>query len=188
MRPKPVFFTTSRGRPVLTPPSSSSTAEVIVAGHPDAIRRRREAEQRLLEREAERAAEKAAEQAGIPWYERERPANMCLLSNEEEVHQLMKAADEEGHLLVMDFFTTECYACKTLYPKLKQIAGENPDVKFAKINGFNELLRPFFDQSGVTKVPFFHLYRNKEVVSKFSASLSPEKLAQLRSEIRKHKQ
>jgi hypothetical protein len=41
---------------------------------------------------------------------------------------------------VADFFTPECYTCKTLYPKLKQIASDNPDVIFTKVGGVTLLL------------------------------------------------
>ena len=40
---------------------------------------------------------------------------------------------------------------------------------------------------GITRVPFFNLYRNNQVVSGFTCSLLPEKLAQLRGEITNHK-
>ena len=36
-------------------------------------------------------------------------------------------------LVVLNFFTEECYTCKTLNPKLKQFAVQYPGVQFVKV-------------------------------------------------------
>jgi thiol-disulfide isomerase/thioredoxin len=41
----------------------------------------------------------------------------------------------EGKLVVVNFFAPECYACKSMQPKLRQIARDNPDALFLKVNG-----------------------------------------------------
>lgn len=40
-----------------------------------------------------------------------------------------------GKLVVVNFFAPECYACKSMQPKLRQIARDNPDAMFLKVNG-----------------------------------------------------
>jgi hypothetical protein len=40
-----------------------------------------------------------------------------------------------GKLVVVNFFAPECYACKSMQPKLRQIARDNLDAVFLKVNG-----------------------------------------------------
>eukprot|EP00798_Chlamydomonas_sp_ICE-L_P018060 gene18060-24484_t len=163
------------------------TQEMFLGAHPDAIRRRREAEERHRAREEERRLEKEQEAAGVSWFQSDdAPENMRLVNSLTVMAKWMKLAADSNKLLVADFFTPDCYSCKSLYPKLKQIAKENPDVLFAKLNGQDEKLSPYFETVGVKKVPFFRLYRDHKLVSSFSASLSPEKLANLRMESLSH--
>lgn len=75
------------------------------------------------------------------------------------------------------------YVCRTLHPKLKKIAIDNPDMAILKVNGSSDALREVFARYHVTRVPYFKLIRGGKVRSSFSASLSPEKLALLRAEI-----
>ncbi|KXZ45806.1 hypothetical protein GPECTOR_50g600 [Gonium pectorale] len=70
-----------------------------------------------------------------------------------------------------------------LHTKLKKLAQEHPEILFLKVNGSNETLRPVFEEHGVTAVPFFLCIRDGRELSRFSASLSPEKLALLRREL-----
>ena len=57
-------------------------------------------------------------------------------------------------------------------------------VQFLKVNGSNPALREVFEDNGVEKVPFFFIVDTRgRIVSRFSASLSPEKFAVLRREI-----
>jgi len=42
--------------------------------------------------------------------------------------------------------------CKSLYPKMKRIASDNPDVLWAKLNGTDATLVPIFQAMGIKKV------------------------------------
>ena len=53
-----------------------------------------------------------------------------MLESPGKLHEAIAAA---GGLVVVDFFTSWCTACRRLYPKLKQIAENNPDVIFIKV-------------------------------------------------------
>ena len=48
--------------------------------------------------------------------------------------QLTDQIASSTQLLVVDFFSSWCSACRRLYPKLKQIAENNPDVIFVKVS------------------------------------------------------
>lgn len=113
------------------------------------------------------------------------PSNVKILRTAQEFRLALH--QYRGKLLVVNFFTEDCYVCRTMHPKLKKIAGDNPDVVFAKMNGSDEALRPLFEELQITKVPFFHFYRDGTAVTKMSASLNPEKLAVFRAEIAAHK-
>lgn len=75
------------------------------------------------------------------------PENMELVSSRDEHEALINLAKESSKLLVCIYFTQDCYICRTLLPKLKQIAGMNPDVMFAELNGSQDGMRPLFDVS-----------------------------------------
>jgi thiol-disulfide isomerase/thioredoxin len=106
--------------------------------------------------------------------------------NAKTLHELdvtVQEACASGKLVVVNFFAPECYACKSMQPKLRQIASSNPDTLFIKVNGFLDEFRAYCDAMGITKIPYFHLYRSNKRVSEFTANMRPEKLALLRAEI-----
>jgi thioredoxin-like negative regulator of GroEL len=116
------------------------------------------------------------------------PANMVLVNSHEELQFCIEQAQHQQKLLVVNYFGEQCYACKSLYPKLCQIARDNYDVLFAKVNlTQSDHVRLLLEEQGITTVPFFQLYQFGVVVSKFSASLNPQKLAVLRAEIAANK-
>jgi thiol-disulfide isomerase/thioredoxin len=108
------------------------------------------------------------------------------------LQELVDAVEAEqdpstGRLVVVNFFAPECYACKSLQPKLRQIAGNNPDVLFIKVNGLQGDLQQYCESMGITRIPYFHFYRGNKRVAEFTANMRPDKLAMLRSEIAAHK-
>jgi hypothetical protein len=109
---------------------------------------------------------------------------MALVASLPELQRHIEQARSEQRLLVVNYFGEQCYACKSLYPKLCQIARDNHDVAFVKANlTVADELRLMLEEQGHTTVPFFQLYQFGVVVSQFSASLNPQKLAVLRAEI-----
>ncbi|KAJ9074355.1 thioredoxin trx1 [Entomophthora muscae] len=48
----------------------------------------------------------------------------------EEFHELIKC----GKLVICDFHAQWCGPCKTVAPKFAELAAENPDVEFCKID------------------------------------------------------
>lgn len=112
---------------------------------------------------------------------------MRLISCRSEYDALIEESRTSGQLLVMNFFTEDCYTCRSLLPKLKQIAGNNPDVLFAELNGSEAGMRPLFGELEITRVPTMQLVRDHQVRAQFTASLNPEKVARIRAEIAAHK-
>jgi thiol-disulfide isomerase/thioredoxin len=109
---------------------------------------------------------------------------VALVASLPELRRCIEEARQARQLLVVNYFGEQCYACKSLYPKLAQIARDNHDVLFVKVNlTQSDELRLLLEEQGHTTVPFFQLYQFGVVVSQFSASLNPQKLAVLRAEI-----
>lgn len=90
--------------------------------------------------------------AGTCRFEGPQPANMHTVESADAYKALVAQANAEGRLLVAKFFTTDCWVCKSLHPKIKQLAAANPHILFAKLNGSNPQLVDMFHALGVTKV------------------------------------
>lgn len=92
-------------------------------------------------------------------------------------------ATHQKELVVVDFFAPWCGACRSLFPKLKKLAVENPDVRFLGVN-FEEN-KQLAKGLGVKVLPYFHFYRGSDGrVAEFSASLS--KIQKLRDALKEH--
>lgn len=155
----------------------------------DAKRRELETLARRQAYEAEKAQELAAEGTGLSWWEVDCPENMVNVLSLEQLKVAVEAesCSSTGRLVVVNFFAPECYACKSMQPKLRQIARNNPDVLFLKVNGLTGDLKQYCEDMGITRIPFFHFYRANKRVAAFAANMRPEKLALLRAEIAAHK-
>ncbi len=58
---------------------------------------------------------------------------MVLATSVPAFEHEMRRALSEYSLVVVDYFAPWCHACRSLYPKLRQIAAANPDVLFVKV-------------------------------------------------------
>lgn len=85
------------------------------------------------------------------------------------------------NLVVVDFFATWCGPCIAFKPKYMEIANENPDVKFLKVDvdKHEDLVHKYRIQS----MPTFVLIKDGQVVDKFSGAND----ANLRRSILKNK-
>ncbi|KAF8061095.1 thioredoxin-like 1-2 [Scenedesmus sp. PABB004] len=133
--------------------------------------------------EAQVAAQLQAERSGLPWWEVDCPANMVSVASLDELQARVEGECAAGRLVVVNFFAPECYACKSMQPKLRQIARDNPAAVFVKVNGLVGDLQAYCEDMGITRIPFFHFYRANKRVAAFSANMRPERLALLRAEI-----
>lgn len=150
-----------------------------------------ETERRRMELRAEMAARRKqaqdAESAAVPWWEQDCPPNMVNVQSWDELASAIDSACAAGKLVVVNFFSPECYACRSMQPKLRQIAGDvRESVTFLKVNGFLDGLRDYCEEEGITQIPFFRFYRQKEMVAEFTANMQPQKLKLLRRNIELH--
>lgn len=173
--------------PLSSSSSSSSTYALdpsISSMHPDAVRRRQEAEERQWQRQAERERARSLASAGVKWWQDSSP---YLLSCPSPDAFLQAVEGSWQGLVVVNFFSEDCYACKTLHPKLNKIAESYKDLaRFIKVNSSLPAFQGFVAGLGISGVPWFHLYRDGQLVASMSVSLSPDKLAAFRLELSKH--
>jgi thioredoxin-like negative regulator of GroEL len=112
---------------------------------------------------------------------------MINVSSAAQLTSALEVAAAAGKLAVVNFFSPECYACRSMQPKLRQMARDGLDsVVFLKVNGFVDGLREYCEGEGIHQIPYFHFYRHGRRVAAFSANMQPEKLALLRRQIAEH--
>jgi len=155
----------------MTSPGTSVDTAADVCPHPDAIKRREEAEKRRLQLNA---------QARRGWWHSPEVPNMFLINTKADLNTALEEYSQRG-LVIINYFAPNCVGCKTLFPKLKQIASRNADVSFLKVNVSEEELFSVAESRGVSKVPFFQIMDGDKVVSEFSANL--QTVDKLRAEI-----
>ena len=144
--------------------------------------RARERETARIARQKEREALETGNIVPRWWQD---SSSIKNLSSPTELLALLDNPDPDL-LLVVTFFTEECYSCRSLHPKLNSIAAAiaGSGVKFVKINGSDPVWQEFCSaRYNLKTVPYFHFYKQGKKVSEMSASLNPQKLAQLRAEI-----
>lgn len=86
-----------------------------------------------------------------------------------------------SRIVVANFFSPSCHACKSMWPKLKQIAAGNLDVSFIKVN--TTAMVDLAIGLNIPKLPWFMIFQggSGEIVSSFTANLST--IDTLRAEI-----
>lgn len=117
----------------------------------------------------------------MTWWKKGNLPNMQDINSAQEfVDAMTKAGDR---LVLVDFYSVGCRSCKALYPKICQIAADNPNLVVLKVN-FHENIA-LCRSLNVSMLPFFHIYRGKEGrIDAFSCSLT--KINKLRAAVSKH--
>lgn len=88
---------------------------------------------------------------------------------------------------MLEFYVPACPACRSLAPKLRQLAADNPDVDFVTVNGeASPEMSAAVEALGVDRLPYFAVYRDggsgeRERVSAFACNL--RRVAVLRAEV-----
>lgn len=119
------------------------------------------------------------------WHRGEAPPNVVEAHSPQQFKQLITGAGAD-QLVIVDYFAPHCSGCRTLYPKLKQIAANNEDCLFIKVNtDSSDEVRELAMNLGVTKLPFFQLWRGADIRASFTANVST--VSALRAEIATHK-
>ncbi|KAG0447756.1 hypothetical protein HPP92_028192 [Vanilla planifolia] len=88
------------------------------------------------------------------WWEKDSAQHEGITSAQDLVDSLLNAGDK---LVIVDFFSPGCAGCKSLHPKICQLAEQNPDVLFLQVN--HEEHRSMGYSLNVHVLPFFKFYR-----------------------------
>ena len=73
-----------------------------------------------------------------------------------------REAVDGNDILIVDFWATWCEPCKSFAPVFEKVAGENPDVVFAKVNTEQEQeLAGYFN---VRSIPTLMIFREQVLI------------------------
>ncbi|XP_060169785.1 thioredoxin-like 1-2, chloroplastic [Lycium barbarum] len=96
--------------------------------------------------------------SGQAWWEKTLKPNMVEINSAQQlVDSLLKAGDR---LVIIDFYSPGCGGCKTLHPKMCQLAESNPNAIFLKVN--YEELKTMCSVLHIPVLPFFRFYRGAQ--------------------------
>lgn len=83
------------------------------------------------------------------------PANLEVLPANTTVADFNKRVENSPGLVVVDFFATWCPPCQRLIAELPNIANENPNVTFLKVNvEENTSLASAYNVSSIPRIVF----------------------------------
>ncbi|KAL7153278.1 hypothetical protein ABFS83_04G156500 [Erythranthe nasuta] len=92
------------------------------------------------------------------WWEKSLHPNMVEINSAQElVDSLLNAGDR---LVIVDFYSPGCGGCKSLHPKICQLAESNPSALFLKVN--YEEHKAMCYALHVHVLPFFRFYRGSQ--------------------------
>ena len=113
------------------------------------------------------------------WQKGNIPSNMLIATSPKEFKKIVLGS---SNLVVGYFFSPQCAACRALWPKLTQIASNNQDITFVKINTAEEPLAALAEGLRVAVLPSFIIFKNNgEQMASFTANLST--VSTLRAEL-----
>lgn len=105
----------------------------------------------------------------LRWWEKTLMPNMLEIHSAQQLVDELKSAGDK--LVIIDFYSPGCGGCKSLHPKICQLAESNPDAIFLKVN--YEELKPMCHALHIHVLPFFRFYRGAEGrVCSFSCTIS----------------
>ncbi|XP_074316961.1 thioredoxin-like 1-2, chloroplastic [Silene latifolia] len=103
------------------------------------------------------------------WWDKTLKPNMVEIHSAQEFVDTLKNAGDK--LVIVDFYSPGCGGCKSLHPKICQLAELNPDTLIVKVN--YEELKPMCHALHIHVLPFFRFYRGAEgKVCSFSCTIS----------------
>eukprot|EP00798_Chlamydomonas_sp_ICE-L_P000452 gene452-1854_t len=113
--------------------------------------------------------------------------NVSTATSVADIQRFKALAEEQEQLLVFDFYVPSNSMCARIHEMVEEVAAENEEVMFVKVNRLTEELRPILRQ--VTARRTFHIWKSGKVISKMTTSLLPEvvfPMGELRGELRRH--
>ncbi|KAM7480037.1 hypothetical protein LguiA_028250 [Lonicera macranthoides] len=91
------------------------------------------------------------------WVKNLKPNMIEIHSAQQLVDSISNAGDR---LVIVDFYSPGCGVCKSLHPKICQLAESNPNAVFLKVN--YEELKTMCYSLHIHVLPFFRFYRGAE--------------------------
>lgn len=116
------------------------------------------------------------------WHCESLPENMIQISTPKQFKSVVLGLSQDS-IVLADFFSPQCHACRSMWPKLKQIAESNPDVTFALINTGSKPMLEMAEGFKVSKLPWFIIFEGStgKQLASFTANLST--ISTLRAEL-----
>lgn len=97
--------------------------------------------------------------------------NMINVSSKRHLKELV--SDAEFRATVVMFGSPECHACMAMGPKMIQLAKQNQEILFAKVNTLRPELRDIAQNLNVPAVPWFLIFQGSHaMVASFTATLN----------------
>ncbi|EPS71666.1 hypothetical protein M569_03093, partial [Genlisea aurea] len=101
------------------------------------------------------------------WWEKFPQPNMIEIQSAQHLVDSLLSYDDK--LVVIDFYSPGCGGCRSLHPKICQLAESNPNTIFLKVNYDNH--KPMCHALNIHVLPFFRFYKGAEGrVSSFSCT------------------
>ncbi|KDO55535.1 hypothetical protein CISIN_1g023089mg [Citrus sinensis] len=92
------------------------------------------------------------------WWEKTLKPNMIEIQSAQELVDALRNGGDR--LVILDFYSPGCGGCKSLHPKICQLAELNPNAIFLKVN--YEELKTMCHSLHIHVLPFFKFYRGSE--------------------------
>ncbi|KAK9669216.1 hypothetical protein RND81_13G116400 [Saponaria officinalis] len=103
------------------------------------------------------------------WWDKSLKPNMVEIHSAQQFVDTIQSSGDR--LVIVDFYSPGCGGCKSLHPKICQLAESNPDAIFLKVN--YEELKPMCHALHIHVLPFFRFYRGSDGrVCSFSCTIS----------------
>lgn len=97
--------------------------------------------------------------------------NMVAVAHKKHLKELV--CDIGYRATVVIFGSPECRSCMAMVPKLTQLAKQNTDIMFAKVNAIDPELRDIVEGLHVPRVPWFLIFQGQDkMVASFTANLN----------------
>eukprot|EP00241_Pyramimonas_parkeae_P007224 CAMPEP_0114234780 /NCGR_PEP_ID=MMETSP0058-20121206/5891_1 /TAXON_ID=36894 /ORGANISM="Pyramimonas parkeae, CCMP726" /LENGTH=304 /DNA_ID=CAMNT_0001346481 /DNA_START=182 /DNA_END=1096 /DNA_ORIENTATION=- len=91
------------------------------------------------------------------WHEVGTAGNVREAESMEHFQELVREAESEDRVIVVDFYRPSCIACRTMHPKLLKTAKQfSASTLFVKVNTRTQT--DLARKLGVDRVPYFHMF------------------------------
>lgn len=136
----------------------------VTSQHPDALRRREEAQARSRESSAERQ-EMVAQMQGRSFIAP--PENLYEVESVSDLKSHIALGAKNDFITVVNFKARWCMKCAKLQYTIKKTAEENENIRFLNVDVTNvsgELGR-YCKEIGLKSIPYFQVYEKNKIIS-----------------------